>query len=54
MRVVQLDKDNKVVNVIVLEALEDAPRYVAGEAANIGDVYDEESQTFIRPSDIQA
>lgn len=49
MRVAQLDKENKVVNVIVLESLDDAPRYVEGEFANIGDEYDQETQTFIKP-----
>ena len=49
MRVAQLDKDNKVVNVILLDSLEEAPRYVDGSSANLGDTYNPETQEFIPP-----
>lgn len=49
MRIAQLDKDNKVVNVILLDSLEEAPRYVDGSTANIGDTWDPETQEFIPP-----
>ena len=45
-----LDAQNKVINRVIVNFVDDVPGAVDGANADIGDMYDPETQTFSRPA----
>ena len=46
-----LDAQNKVINRVIVNFIDDVPGAVDGTTADIGDVYNPATQTFSRPSE---